>query len=246
MRNITNQPVISILFLLAAPIAGLALGVGLGFLLGLNGTDTGNFIANLVFLLVVFMVIPVFGFSSDELGLKLHKSKLIFHIASSLAIFTGYLLFYLFVIQISGFKPVNSSMIWGLVTYLVVVVAEELFFRGEVYGFVEKRYSAKWALVISSVLFGLFHTRQGLLGIITKTITGMLWGSVRYTTDMIYLLIIPVHFGFNATWLLFEGNWNTLPDWAIYAVSAGELFLTVLILFANPDRNRSAKQMTLL
>ena len=246
MRNLTKRPVISILFLLAVPIAGLAIGVGLSFLMGLNGTDAGNFIANLVLLLVVFMVIPIYGFSFDELGLILHKSKLRFHIASSLAIFTGYLLFYLFVIQISGMKPVNSSMIWGLMTYLVVVVAEELYFRGEVYGFIEKRSSAKWALVVSSVLFGIFHVRQGLLGIITKTITGVLWGSVRYTTSMIYLLIIPVHFAFNATWLLFEGNWNTPPEWAIYAASAGELFLTALILLAKPDRKSSAKQMKLL
>ena len=172
MRNIANRPVISILLLLASPIAGLALGVGLGFLLGLSGTDIGNFIANFVFLLVVLSIIPLYRFSSDELGLKLHKSKLRFHIASSLAIFTGYLLFYLFVIQISGLKPVTSSMIWGLMTYLVVVVAEELYFRGEVYGFIEKRSSAKWALLVSSVLFGVFHARQGLLGIITKTITG--------------------------------------------------------------------------
>jgi membrane protease YdiL (CAAX protease family) len=228
MLIIRNRPAASIIFLLIFPMAGLILGVGL------------------VFLLVVFMVIPVYSFSSDELGLKLNKSKLRFHIASSLAIFTGYLLFYLFVIQISGFKPVNSSMIWGIMTYLVVVVAEEIYFRGEVYGFVEKRYSAKWALVVSSVLFGVFHARQGLLGIFTKTIAGVLWGSVRYTTSMIYLLIIPVHFTFNAIWLLFEGNWNTPPDWTIYAVSAGELFLTVLILLANPDRKSSTKQMELL
>jgi membrane protease YdiL (CAAX protease family) len=239
MRNIANRPVISILLLLASSIAGLALGVGLGFLLGLNGTDIGNFIAKFVFLLVVLSIIPLYRFSSDELGLKLHKSKLSFHFSSSLATFTGYLLFYLIVIQISGYKPVNSSMIWGLMTYLVIVVAEELYFRGEVYGFVKKRYSAKWALVVSSVLFGIFHARQGLLGMITKTITGVLWGSVRYTINMIYLLIIPVHFAFNATWLLFEGNWNTPPAWAVYAVSAGELFLTALILLANPDRKSS-------
>jgi hypothetical protein len=91
--------------------------------------------------------------------------------------------------------------------------------------------------VISSALFGLFHAAQGWLGIITKTFTGLLRGSVRYTTGMIYMLIIPVHFVFNATWLLFEGNWNTPPSWAIYAVSVGELFL---ILLANLYRRNSS------
>lgn len=239
MRDLTNRPVVSILVLLVVPIAGLALGVGLSFLLGLNGTDAGNFIANLVFLLVVLLIIPLYRFSSEEFGLKINKTKLGFHVVSSLAIFVGYLLFYLFVIRISGLKPINSSMIWGLMTYLVVVFGEELYFRGEVFGLIEKRYSAKWALAVSSVLFGIFHARQGVTGMLTKTITGLLWGSVRYSTGMIFLLMIPVHFTFNAAWLLFEGNWNNLANWAIYVASIGELVLTVLILIINRIRKRS-------
>jgi hypothetical protein len=57
---------------------------------------------------------------------------------------------------------------------------------------------------------------------------------------MIYLLIIPVHFAFNVTWLLFEGNWDTPPGWAVFAVSAGELLLTILILVINRFRKSSA------
>jgi hypothetical protein len=47
------------------------------------------------------------------------------------------------VIRISGLKPINFSMIWGLMTYLVVVLAEEFYFRSEVYCFFEQCYSAK-------------------------------------------------------------------------------------------------------
>ena len=173
------------------------------------------------------------------MGLKLNRSTFGFHIISTLGIFISYILFYIFVNRISGLKPIDTTMIVSLLTYLIVVVAEEVYFRGQVYSFIEKRFSAPTALIVSSLLFGIFHARQGLSGIITKTITGGLWGSVRYTTGMIYLLIIPVHFAFNATWLLFVGNWNSPPGWAVYAFSAGEFLLTALILFANRYRRNS-------
>jgi membrane protease YdiL (CAAX protease family) len=239
MTNFFKRPVISILFLLVVPIAGLVLGVGLGFLLGLNGTDAGNFIANLVFLLAVLSIIPLYRFSTDELGLKFNKEKWGLHVAVSLVIFTAYLLFYFYGIRISGLKPVDSRMIFGLVTYLVVVVAEEIYFRGEVYDFVEKRYSAREALVVSSVLFGVFHARQGVTGMVTKTITGLLWGSVRYSTGMIFLLIFPIHFMYNSVWLLFEGNWSNPPAWAPYALPAVEFLIGLAIVLYSRFRKLS-------
>jgi membrane protease YdiL (CAAX protease family) len=198
MRNITNRPVISILFLLAAPIAGLALGVGLGFLLGLNGTDAGNFIANAVFLLVVLSIIPLYRFSVDELGLKIIKAKWGFHVAISLAVFAGYLLVYIFVIRISGLRLVDSETIWGLVTYAVVVLAEEIHIRGILYRALEKRFSGIIALIGSSVIFGLLHATQGVRGAVSKAMSGWLWGSIRYSTGMILLVIFPIHFTYNS------------------------------------------------
>ena len=237
MAKATKQnPVLSYLILLIIPVIGLAGGVGLSIALGINDQAAGNLVANVGFLIGVGALIPIFKFSADELGLKFTPSKIGFHIGAALIIFTGYMLFYIFVVRISSLKPIDSGMVLGLITYLVVVFAEEIYFRGQVYSFVEKRFSAKTALVVSALLFGLFHARQGLPGMATKTITGALWGSVRYTTGMIYLLIIPVHFAFNATWLLFEGNWETLPGWAALAASAGELILTILILSINRFR----------
>jgi membrane protease YdiL (CAAX protease family) len=59
------------------------------------------------------------------------------------------------------------------------VVAEELYFRGQLYSFIEKRLSAPAALVVTALLFGILHARQGLRSIITKTITGALWGFTK-------------------------------------------------------------------
>jgi membrane protease YdiL (CAAX protease family) len=241
MRNITNRPVISILFLLAAPIAGLALGVGLGFLLGLNGTDAGNFIANAVFLLVVLSIIPLYRFSVDELGLKIIKAKWGFHVAISLAVFAGYLLVYIFVIRISGLRLVDSETIWGLVTYSVVVLAEEIHIRGILYRALEKRFSGIIALIGSSVIFGLLHATQGVRGAVSKAMSGWLWGSIRYSTGMILLVIFPIHFTYNSMWLLFEGNWNNPPAWAPYALPLLEFLLGLAIVIFTNKRTKSEK-----
>ena len=239
LKNIEQKSVLSYIIILFVPIIGLASGVGLSVATGLNGQPAGNLITNAIFLTAVLSLVPIFKFTQQEMGLKLNRSMFGFHIISTLGIFTSYMLFYIFVIRISSLKPIDTTMISSLLNYLIVVVAEEVYFRGQVYSFIEKRFSAPTALIVSALLFGIFHARQGLSGIITKTITGGLWGSVRYTTGMIYLLIIPVHFAYNATWLLFEGSWNTPPGWAVYAVPAGELILTGLIIFTNRYRRSS-------
>ena len=232
--NIKQKPNwLNYLLIFLLPILGMALGVGVMFLLNINGTDYGNLIVNLFFLIGVIVLIRLFKCSLEDLGLKVIKEQMERHVVFSLAIFAFYMLVYVFVIRISALKPFSSSTLWGLVTYLIVVFAEELYFRGALYSFFEKRFSAKTALIASSILFGLFHAQQGLRGMISRTFTGWLWGSVRYATGMIYLLIIPVHFAYNSVWLLFEGNWNNPPAWVIYVVPALEFLFGVIVLFTN-------------
>jgi len=238
--NIEKRPLwIGFLLVFLVPILGMALGVGTMFLLGLNGTDYGNLIVNLFFLIGVSVLIRLFKYASEDLGLKVIKEQMQKHVALSLAIFAFYMLVYVFVFRISSLKPFSSGTIWGLVNYLVVVFAEELYFRGALYSFFEKRFSAKTALIISSIIFGLFHAQQGLRGMISKTFTGWLWGSVRYATGMIYLLIIPVHFAYNAVWLLFEGNYNP-PVWLIYALPAIEFVMGLAIVILRNKHSKNA------
>jgi len=208
---------------------------------GWNQTEYGNLIVNLFFLFGVIVLIRTFRYSTEDLGLKVIKDQLQTHVILCLAIFTFYMLFYVFVIRISTLKPYSSSMLWGLINYLVVVVAEEVYFRGSLYSFFEQRFSAKAALIVSSILFGLFHAQQGLRGMISKMFTGWLWGSVRYSTGMIFLLIIPVHFVYNSIWLLFEGNWSNPPAWAIYAVPAIEFALGMVIVMFNKQSASGTK-----
>jgi len=235
--NTGKRPLwLEILLTILIPVLGMAPGVGVMILLGLDQTGYGNLIVNLFFLAGVVVLVRLFRFTAEDLGLKVIKERMWRHVALSLTVFVLYMLFYVFFIRIAVLKPFSADTFWGLLTYLVVVIAEELYFRGVLYSFLEKRFSAKTALVVSSILFGLFHAQQGLRGIISRTFTGWLWGSIRYSTGMIFLLIIPVHFAYNSVWLLFEGNWNNPPSWAIYVVPFLEfVFGLVIVLFSKRE-----------
>ena len=117
---------------------------------------------------------------------------------------------------------------WGLLNYLVVAFAEEIYFRGLCYHIVERRCPGRAATLISGLLFGLVHFRQGL-GMLPRFFTGWLWGSIRYATGMIFLLIFPVHFTLNTVWLLFQGNWDNPPTLA-YLLPMAELLMTLIIV----------------
>ena len=239
--NIGKRPLwLEMLLTLIIPIMGMALGVIAMFLFNLNGKDYGNLVINLFFLLGVIVLIRTFKYTAEDLGLKVIEGQMQRHVILSLMIFVFYMLVYVFAIRISTLKSFSSDTLWGLITYLVVVITEELYFRGALYSFLEKRFSAKTALIVSSILFGLFHAQQGLRGMISKTFTGWLWGSVRYSTGMIFLLIIPVHFAYNSIWLLFEGNWDNPPAWVIYAIPAIEFLMGLVIVIL---RNRQSKNI---
>lgn len=238
---ITKRPSwLDYLLVFLIPVVGMALGVAATFALHINQTDFSNLVVNLFLLAACIVLLRIFKFSAEDVGLKFIKPQAKKHVFLALGILAFYLLFYIFVIRISALKPRSSNMLWGMLTYLVVAIAEELYFRGILYGFIQERFSPRMALIVSSIIFGFFHASQGLKGIVSKTLAGWLWGSVRYSTGMIFLLIFPIHFMYNATWLLFEGNWNNPPAWAIYALPAVEFLIGLVIVIMRGKQPESA------
>lgn len=221
---------IAFFLLFLVPIVGLALGVAATVLLNIDQTAYSNLVINLFFLGACIGLASYLKLSRQELGLQMLPGKLKWHVSISLGVLLFYVLVYIFIVRISGFRPFSAATAWGLVTNLVVVMAEELYFRGMLFGSIQKRFSARTALIVTSLLFGLFHARQGISGIVSKLFTGWLWGSVRYTSGMIFMLIFPVHYAFNTVWLLFEGNWSNPPGWAIYSLPAIEFLLGLAII----------------
>lgn len=72
-----------------------------------------------------------------------------------------------------------------LVVALMPAVGEELLFRGLIYGSMKHKYSVVWAIVISSVVFGVFH--GSIVRILPTGILGACFAYVLYKTNSIYV-----------------------------------------------------------
>ncbi len=186
---------------------------------------------NSVFLITCLGLVKGLKLTAQDIGLKVNRTLLGEHGITCLSIFLLYMTYYLLVVRISGLRPVTSQTWWGILNYLIVAFAEEIYFRGILYSVVQTIASEKIALVTSTLLFGLAHAQQGL-AMILKFFTGWLWGSVRYSTGMIFLLIIPIHLAYNLVWLLFLGNWDHPPLWSQF-LPLVELLMGVIIVIVH-------------
>ncbi len=100
----------------------------------------------------------------------------------------------------------SFAIIWMLSNLLFTSVSEEAFFRGFILQNLSKAFHFKGkrilGLLLSSILFGLFHFRQGPLFIILSTIAGLFYGSSFLVSKRIEVSIFT-HFLLNATHFLF-------------------------------------------
>jgi membrane protease YdiL (CAAX protease family) len=197
--------------------------------IGIADQPYSNLIISSVFLFTTLGCIRLFRFSTEDLGLKMLRGKLASHVGLCLIIFIIYCLYYLLIVKISNLRPVNPAAVWGLLNFIVVAFAEEIYFRGLFYHLIDQRTSGRMAVLITGILFGLVHFQQGL-GMLPKFFTGWLWGSVRYATRIIFLLIFPLHFTYNAVWFMFEGRWGN-PTILAQLFPLVELILSVLIVY---------------
>ena len=184
---------------------------GISYLIGVifesRFEELSKVFVNCLFLVFCIILIRLFKFSSADIGLKHLKKRFPLHILSCLLLLVVYILNVIFLIGITGLKKLPNNFILIFVTLIVIAFTEEIYFRGIFYGFIKKRYSSKIALVVSALFFGLIHFQQDL-GLIPKIFIGFAWGSVRYTSSMIFFLI-PLHLLYNTLWLVFEWDWNS-------------------------------------
>ncbi|UCH58274.1 MAG: CPBP family intramembrane metalloprotease [Anaerolineales bacterium] len=172
------------LLVIAWIISYVATNLGLRSL-GISELAYCNLIVNTIFLIASIGCIRLLNLSPENVGLKIIRQRLGWHVGLCFAILAIYWLYYLFGVRISGLRPFTSATLLGLLNYLAVAFAEEVYFRGLWYQVVEKQFSGRVAVLISGLLFGLMHYSQGL-GMLPRFFTGWLWGSVRYATGIFF------------------------------------------------------------
>ena len=73
----------------------------------------------------------------------------------------------------------NPFLLVILVVSVMPAIGEELYFRGFIFGSLRHRYKAVWAIIVSSLIFGVFH-----LSLVKILPTGMLGACFAYITYM--------------------------------------------------------------
>ena len=92
-----------------------------------------------------------------------------------------------------------------LVTFLVIAIPEELFFRGILQSLLETRWGPRSALMVSSVLFGLSHFRHGSAFnwryVLLASIAGIFYGRAWRAHRQIFAAIVT-HTMVDVVWSL--------------------------------------------
>jgi membrane protease YdiL (CAAX protease family) len=99
-------------------------------------------------------------------------------------------------------KQVNvdsNELIFSIVGFLAVAYGEELVFRGYILSKLLTKYSAKYSLVFSSLIFALFHLGNdnlSVMGFIDLVVAGVMLGAFFLYTKNLWMAV-GLHFGWN-------------------------------------------------
>ncbi len=105
-------------------------------------------------------------------------------------------------------------------------INEEIIFRGFFFRIFQKTKFPIY-LLISATLFGLIHIEQGLIGVISATIGGLIFGLVRISGFPLFLLIICHAI------VDFPGKWLQYGDTSEVIIKKGTLLSAYPITFAS-------------
>lgn len=189
------------------PLIGIIPFIGMG--------DLGYTVSHLLILTLTILFIFICikkGLNGNLLEYRITKPylKKEWFVLSFIAIIIMYLGFVILTNGVWKNGNINNIPIFTIViviTSLSTSISEELFFRGLLLGYIEKRTNTYWALIISSILFSVVHNMNGnydLKNVIQISIgifiAGLCYGLLVIYYKTIWSSIV-VHFLFDSTQL---------------------------------------------
>ena len=101
--------------------------------------------------------------------------------------------------QVEAYKPEIVYPVWDQLLYaftltFIVPISEEFTFRGIIYGAINRKLNAAWAIVLSALVFGLMHGVSVHIGYALAA--GLIIGLAYYAFDSIFVCMV-IHSVFN-------------------------------------------------
>lgn len=167
-----------------------------------------------------FILIYILGLSYEELGLKYTKETLLMHIFG-FTLLLAYSIATIYLIGFSIFSKLGNLMIYEILFFTIAAFADEIYFRGIIYGLLQV-WDEKTAFLGSSLIYGFWTIPVGYteifvallinpsvplpLGPMERILFALSLGAIRYSSKMIYLAI-PAHIIINLhNYLFVAGN----------------------------------------
>jgi len=152
------------------------------YVLGFLTEVSGDFIMYSIYIACSVLLTRYNGRSLTEIGLT-HKGLLPSLRFSGIPVAAAFLRSLIFA-DLKLSPDVNSwaNVAYGLFYWMFGGLGQEVLFRGLILFSLQRWKGWKIALVISSVLFGLMHVRQGVTGVVGTILIGGYWGWVALKT----------------------------------------------------------------
>jgi len=173
------------------------------YVLGFLTEGSGNYIVYSIYIACSVLLTKYNGRSLAEIGLT--RKGLILSLGYSGILVVAAFLRSLFFAELKISPDANSwaNVAYNLFYWMFGGLGQEILFRGLILFSLQRWKGWKIALVVSSVLFGLMHVRQGVIGVMGTFLVGVYWGWVALKTkNIIGTSIVHGLYNFIFTFLL--------------------------------------------
>jgi len=155
------------------------------YVLGVLTEVSGNYVTYAIYITCSIALTKYNGRSLKEIGLT-RKELLPSLGLSGVTVLASFLVRLISAeLQFSPESNSGVAVAHGLLFWTVSGLGQEILFRGLIFFSFYRWKGWKTALLVSSVLFGLMHVRQGIIGIIFTILIGGYWGWVAFKTKNI-------------------------------------------------------------
>ncbi len=170
---------------------------------------------SILIFIIVFTVKKYEGKRMNSIGL--YTNNLMKQILIGIVTFGGVSLFTIIPLvmgvdkkELLAFKPENVAILIFFIFYDICFVGfgEELIFRGYFLEQINKIFNSKiWAVLISSILFGLWHypTNHNIQQVIAATVLGMIFSICKLKIKNCGLISLAIAHGLNDAFIILLG-----------------------------------------
>lgn len=240
-RIVIKCVLVALILMIFPVLSGTIVGI-VNAVTGLDIQIKGQFIQALFMLFSVLVSLIILR----KQKLTIYDIGFTFKITKACLYFLPCVIIYIPVLFNEYQKRSFSFVIVAIALYLLVGIAEEIYFRGIIPNILQKGFGKYQVIIISSVIFGISHCAAGLSGIgiteiiltiLNAVIFGWLAIELKYLTNNITILM-AIHFLFDLETKFISDNSPNLIFTFVIRGTLMSLYAIILLVLITKDKKK--------